>query len=306
MAISPEPFTGGNVYKLTTMINLNIQGWSESYYAWMAGEQLQKLTMESASQKINIARRAALVSVGKMAGQRIESVSVKRDAFVKGPPDLSLGYGTNVATAAGPWDGWLVRISDISGQVWDNRIYTGWDQVSVDYIGTVAAVGQLPPKVSAFLSKLEQALTTVNTTKDGLTWRYAIKSYDRTSGVSPIVAVVTIALNAQGRVVLTALDPTLTIRPGMIVQLNVPRKRCVRGLSGRARVLSVVVGSSNVITLDKKFCCNEAELVGMIGTVRAIVPAYYPIDTVEAIRVVKRDRGRAFFATAGRRRARCC
>lgn len=306
-----DPVVGGTNLQATLFFGTGKSGWTETYFMNVNGSDVPLNTGESAMRRIIDARRPLLPTDVSCEALRVSRIDKRGDSNLIFPPDQNLGAGDETTPTSNPVNGWLVRIENDDFQVTDSRIYRGWSPSLATWFSGAPVGAPAPARVVAFVTKMRSILTNVFVAPTtGASVKFCLRSYDRTDANYPLFAVFPITVSAAGRLVVRAITSTIGSGTaiGKTLILSVPRKKCLRGVSGRHRIIDMttVGGTQTDITLDKRLCCSADELVGLDGQARTLKPALFAIAYCYINRLAKRDVGRAFFAPRGRRSARCC
>lgn len=308
MAVPTSLPAGNKTMKITQIFNADRQGWSESYLLNCAANADGFQLGEAYAQALNLARTPVMPQDYVIEAVRISDADVNRDADLVEEPNLFLGEGAIQTDPAPPERGWQILIADATRQVRATRIFRGWPASLVPYNVKGGAFNPNPPqKVTDWVRAMRPLLTQTFTYQNVITGTPCMRTYDRTTGNAPVLPVSQFLVNTNGFLTAKLVATSTTLVVGDIVQVGAVRKKCLKGLTGLGRVISVLTDAGNpVITLDKKLCCGVDQLSGVLGTIQKRTKAYVAIETATLGHTAKKDVGRAFFVTAGARKARCC
>lgn len=305
-----DPITGGEMVQATIMYGLGKAGWSETYFMNINGSSNTLASAENSMARIILLRKPVLPGDVVAESLRLSLVTKRGDSNLLFPPDANLGVGAAVLQSAHPNLGWNCVVENEDFWVGDTRIYKGWIPAMIPYNG-VGVIGVEPPiPVKAWSLAMYEILRNPYSSLGG-TVRYCLKSHIRPgfSVVYPQMDVVSFSLDVSGRLVVTVLTAGIG---GMVIRdilmVHAERKRCVKGVSGRWKILDMTAAGVNTqITLANRPCCASADLLdGMTGTAQVYKEAYYPVRWFTLGRQGTRKTGRAFFVPAGRQSAKCC
>jgi hypothetical protein len=325
---SPVPLLGGNFLKGTLFFNFGRWGWSESFYAQVVGGTDPIGDMARAMQDINLIRRNALSETCTLEGMRVEFVSGtnigQSEPYFQ--PAFNLGSGIANAACSNPWNMWILREFDQSGVIHGTRPIRG--SPDADYTGYTAGSALLkagpPPRITALVKALSSKLGIGITGPSGGAVIFCLPGYNRNTAAappgspfSPIQTITTTTLSVTNRLIFTVIPGDVNISTNSTILVRAKRQRCVRGVSGPARVESApILNGVQTITTTKLFCCPGVELGLITGTLRNRLQAYYQYrynpnnpqnpDALKAIRAANKKTGKTFFGTVGRQSSRCC
>lgn len=304
-----DPISGGVNVHATLFFGLGKQGWTENYFINVSGGTDPLIAAENSARRIVQKRKLILPADISMEALRLSKVTTRGDSNLIFPPAIDLGGGNNLIQSANPALGWLLHVENDDFQVHDSRIHRGWIPADVPYTGSQVIGQPAPPVVVAWATNMSAILTAPYVTA-GATTRFCIRSFNRPSFLFPAAKLKQFAVSGSGRIQFVVIDSAAasTWSIGDTIKITVPRKRCVKGINGRARITDIVSGTGTtlVVTVDRKLCCGDTELAGITGEAYKVEQAFYPINYCNLGRQAKRDVGRAFFATRGRQAARCC
>lgn len=330
---TPSPITSGNYFKVVIFFNKGRYGWTESYYGSITGGDNQFADMLQWGQRIVSARANAISNTITLEAIRAEYIAGPNTGQSKLGvfPNYGLGLGKAAAVCTNPWNAWIFGETDISQLIKGNRLLRG--SPDVDTLGYNNSINALNSMLPDRIIALQQALNvacgkTFNGDSNGVITP-AMPGYNRVTTnpgggnpYSPIQNIVAVTINAQNRLsfVVGPGDPQLTTNSSILIRAK--RSRCIRGISGKATVLTATVPAgtppTQTIATSKVFCCPGADLSYVTGTVRINIGSLYQYLTTVisgntqaqgpfvAKRSVIKKTGRAFFGTRGRQSSRCC
>lgn len=311
----PTPVEGGTIVHVTELRNVGPNGWSENYYAHVTGTG-DPLEAAANSHARIITRRAQVMSNAVTAvACRFSDETVFGDSALYFPDQLGLGPGLKGDDGSYTALGWMVTMTDASSTISDTRIYRGFPANLVPFSPAFPLAFAPPAAVTAWSEQMSQYMR-LGYTAGGANVRYVIRSFMRpgVTGTTSNPAVIQyrcdnfeVATNGKIQFRVFSSAP-LTWNVGDEIKLKVPRKKCLKGLSGTHKVTSIfpVTTVNNTVTIDLKLCCGNSELEGVVGQAYKQQLAYYPITSWRLGRVGKRDTGRGFFVTRGRQLGACC
>ncbi len=333
-AIQPVPFTGGTIGRIVLFINGPGFGWSESYYLSITNETTDFFSDAFAAGALLVLnRKGVLPKTLNLVAMRAEMLGFGiHRSQLKFAPSFNLGPTGLDVPIGPPWVGWLYSEEDISGAITGQRIFRGWP--ATDVVGYEVGGPKLPMGLPKSVQKLQQSMNLILGSSGrgpgGGSYTWVIPGYNRVEAgpgpppSSPIRNITNVTLDAMNRLMLTIdVDDPLIVKNGFVL-VHTSRSKCITGVSGKSRVISVNrAGPLPVITLAKRFCCPGADLTTITGTVRNYVPVYYQYGKTTAIipgsttlspnpsplsakRTVERKVGKQFFGTAGKGKAKCC
>lgn len=305
-----DPISGGTNVQATIFYGLAKSGWTETYFMNVNGSSNVLVSAENSMARIIQLRNPVLPGDIVAESLRLSLVDRRGDSNLLFPPADGLGVGGAVTQSASPQLGWNAVVENEDFWVSDTRIYRGWVPAMIPYSGS-GVIGIDPPvPVKTWALAMANILQNPYTSLGG-TVRYCLRSFMRPgfSVVYPEFEMGALTLNTDGRLVVTALTAAIGgAVPGDILMVHADRKRCVKGASGRFKIISMVAAGVNTeFTLDTKPCCASADLLlGVKGRAQVFREAFYPIRWFAIGRQGSRKTGRAFFVTPGRQSARCC
>jgi hypothetical protein len=333
-AIQPTPVLGGTFGKVVLFFNGPGFGFSESYFLNISNATRDFFVdaLEAGSALVS-QRKSPVPNTIICAGMRVEMLGfgISRSQLVF-QPNWNLGPSARNTPIGPPWVGWLFSERDLSGAIHGQRIFRGWastDVIGYENKGPSLPLG-LPKKVQSLQQQMNAVLGRSGTGSAGGQYTWVIPGYNRVEAgpgppaSSPKLAIFSVTLNAQNRLVFTVTPPDVNIGTNGRILVHVNRSRCVRGISGTHKVISAPIAAGvQTITTASRFCCPGVDLSTVTGEVRNVVPVYYqyglntgtvPGSTTTSLnpsplmakRTVERKVGKEFFGTRGRVSSRCC
>lgn len=305
----PVPINNPRPYRFTFKFNLGRWGWTESFRMNASGgvEADDEYATDQAIRDYIALRKPILSS-----GASIESCTVSRDDQKQdGDEEVnpSFGFGVGQATGTGSpvYLGWLFRSEDATNQVHGNMLYRGFADADIPNVSNWGRGKPIPVKVQSFQGNAKNFFTVARPAQNNVTLLGCIKTWDRNPATFSVETLRGLQVDASGYLQVITSTGFGPIPARSTLSVTVDRSPCLRGISGKWRVISSeVVEGELVITLRKKPCCSAAALASATGYVQLVNPIWVNWTGFKTITPMKRDTGGAFFAGRGRSPNKCC
>lgn len=306
-----DPIGDVPIVKATIIYGNGKVGWSETYHIACTGT-LNPLTAASNTMGRVIRLRNPVLPLDTVAeAMRCSYVTKNGKSSLEEVPDFGLGAGTAAIESANPKLGWGVIVSNDDQWVEDTRVYRSWPPALIPYSGGAGALANPPVLVKTWAQAMENLLKNPYSTNGGTT-RFCLRSFVKpgTDVNYPQFPVNVVDLSVDGRILITAksADVGPNLKKGKTLMLHVNRKKCVKGFSGRWKIVSAIVNAPDVvILLDQKPCCaRTSDLEGLEGVAQVYKTAFYAVQFFTLGRQITKKTGRAFFVSAGKQSGKCC
>lgn len=304
---APTPVTwdaSNPVVQITEQHSVGDFGWSEVYYIYIPGGT-NPLDSALARHGLVVGFRKNAIPAGHVIeSMRASDVAIFGDAKPKFAPEFNLGPGSVADDPCNPALGYFMAVSDQSGTISETRIYRGWYNAGL-IINPDSPRSTVPiPLIGGSLNSIATELRTERTAL-GVTTRYVQKSFLRpeSPGGPPRKTGMRASLDATNHLQFITGTPLPDgWEEGMRLHVRTPRMKCVRGVSGVHYVTSITenLGVATIVT-STVYQCGLGTLAPVIASAFKHVPAFYPIAATAIAGAGKRDTGRPFYLTRGRR-----
>lgn len=301
------PITAGTNYVCSMLYGGGTPGWSENYYINVQGGSTPQIAAANSMARLILLRRNNLPINVDLIGLRVSEDDTRGRVLLAAAPDYNLGGGM-LPDPAGPANyGWNTSLETEFFTV-DNRIVVrGWTAADQDYVIGDGTHRKPPVRVVNWGVQMK-TFTQNSYSSGGSVCVFVIKSFVRpTLGADnvPFSSVVSLGTDRLSFDIPSSAASRFDLNQE--VQINVVRKKCLRGLSGRG----IVVGKGGTpptatLIVAKRLCCGADALSGVVGTVFPITKAYYQVGRWSNLGLGVRKTGRAFFQQLGRRSGACC
>jgi hypothetical protein len=287
--------------KVQYIFGMSKWGWTETFYFQTTGSALENVNANA--QALGKARCAMLASDAKLEAIRISDTAGNLEALLKTD---GIAFGINSGKPAGsPWNSLLCRISSVAGGSRYNRslMLRG---IPLDYYGWVSTNPvnpQIEGQVLFAIKGLTSALTT-SSAGNPSGWCIRGSNRDRTQNPKIVIKGLTTVPPGPNFVV----NPTLPIPFAQWDKVHVSGARGpgTRGVNADAYITNIDPTTFALTLSSRQTCAGQTiELKGK-PVIYGRNYMYFQITTLSAERWVKRDTGRAFFGTAGRRSSKAC
>lgn len=307
---NPTPLTSGNPMKITLMLNADRQGWTESFYLWTP-QSLDKYDCANRyAQDLIAARKTILSNRHAIEAVRVSDDSVRNDSSLTCRPNWSMGAGAASGEPACVEQGYQTYRTDQTRFVRESRSFRG---LPVAMVATNPTGGPFPVDIPSqvyteWFNPLKKLLTSEFIVQNRSLGIPCLKTYQRDSKAENLLTQVdNFRVGDDGYLQVDMVQgTTTTLFSGNTVFLSHTKRECVRGLSGLTTILKkdTPLGSATTFTLGNRPKCVSDAWALLRGTLYARQTIYVAAYETTLGRVITRDVGRAFFATAGARRRR--
>lgn len=274
-------------YKCDMVFNQGRYGWSESWYKTLSsGEYTQALNATSDLAKLRYKLLGDGVQIEEL---RVSDVLKTRDSLVSFPQGL---FGFNGVLSGNPWDGLLCRL-DAGPFHRRGLILRGIPDDWVSFKSVSQLFTDHPLLFSGWVAYRDHLVNSGWQLRVILTEDEAFVASTRTLTLSADLANVAIAAPPAGW------------KPGTKLRLrafNTPDPRDKRTVNRVTVIKSIDDDGAAVLSILASDLWGEVE--GVEGTVIEQTIGYATLTAGTMERTGHRDTGRAFFVSAGRRRAR--
>lgn len=269
-------------YKATFVFNQGRLGWSESWYL----EQSNSDFALAQAGSLAALRQKLLASGVNLEYIRVSDVAIAGDANVK----LIDEWGTTQIDGADtPWNAIYVRIQagdQYRRQMWLRGVPDAWIAPTLGNPASNVWPGALTSALDKFVAKLKNV-------------PFKLKVISKDTGDIVEKDITSITEDGSHRIVFGIAGLTGAVNDTFRVKkFSGPDKAQLNG------VYTIVSNSGTAVVVPKKYADLESPPEDSGGKAVARVIKYKDITDGTLIRLAKRNTGRAFFAPAGRRRAR--
>lgn len=298
------------IAKWEMLINLGPQGWSETYFVSTENLDVSRAVGLTLMQGMVQARRKALNPACQVVGLRMTPWTWNGPPQLWQAPDVSMGPGLGTAgVPASPNHGVLFVLNVSGGGPNARRIIKGWTNADLsgryNSSGGLSTVGTV---VRDWKTDFRRAYTDVVVDKAGRSARFVVPSRARSAAAPTRYYIDSMTLDTNGQLKVKFLANVADITTADLAHIYLTKKKCVRGVSGQHRAISVdrTDSSHTVITFDHHPCCGATGLTGVTGYAVKISEVYANVNDVFYDKYADQKVGRAFFSLAGRRSGKCC
>jgi pimeloyl-ACP methyl ester carboxylesterase len=309
VAVYPTPLTGGRAMDIVLFYNSKGNGWTENYVLYVASPAAAPYDLAKDWVVQYAALRRPVLSVDAiLAGVRISDQAVAGDSLRKVAPDLGMGVGLATGNAGNPNDGWQATFLDVTNTVRAQHPFRGFPDIDLGSVMKLGAlIGPGTVRVLTFFNNLRVLSTAPFTQINHGTGALAIRALPKDPATWITKQWTTVSVDANGFITVRLTPTTNVFQISDKVYISHPRKRCVHGLSGVARVTAVADQQTyTLVTLDKRPCCPGEFYNGLFGQITVKTKAYYAVSDINVTRASYRDTGRPIGSSRGRRAAGCC
>lgn len=295
------------IVQVTEAHGVGDSGWSETYFMEILSGASPLAGAIARHQTIVNARRLAIPAVHVIETLRASFVDIRGDSILLFPPEAGLGPGEGPAGDINPALGYFMNTWEATGLVNTTRIYRGWNKTDTVWTPGSPRTVEPPGGPRASLVNIGGELIATRTIA-GHTTRYMMRSYQRPDSVGgpARTAVGTVTTDGNGRLEFTwPLPIPAGWLAGKYIHVEAPRVKCVRGVSGRHLITAInTVGTNFVVVTATSYECPVAALTAVAPKGFLEIVAYFPIARYSIGGAGKKDTGRPFYLTRGRRSAR--
>lgn len=290
--------------KVQYIFGMSKWGWTETYYLTGTGNDLNSLV--SNIQTTGKYRTALLAAGANLEAIRVSDVKNPQTAILL-TSGAAFGGGTQLP-ASNPWNALLVRIdAAIPGaqsykrSVMLRGLPTAW------YAWTITNPAGAGSQIQgAALGALRTFFRSLTSSSGGNPSGWCVRASQRDRAANPAVPISSAGVTGAGPYFTVTVPLPVNFTQWQKVHISGARGPGTRGLNSDAYV-TAVDPATGILTLSTRQKC-PGETVQQIG--KAIIYArdyiYVQMTAYTFERWVKRDTGRAFFGTAGRRGTKLC
>lgn len=286
--------------KIVLIFNQSRWGWTETYYWTSTGGGLKEAV--AASGELMASRRQLLSKDVVMEAARVSAVGSPGTSTTS----FNVFDANNVSTIASqePWEAFLVGLAavDDTGIFYNRKIMLrGVPAAWNTWVSNPAQAGNLNGVFRVAINSFLNFLL-APTTSGGL---WSIRASNRKLTANPRIPIGTVTISTPGNnFIVTGRDDNLLFVKGDRVHVSGARGPGTRGINADAYVTATASGVISLSTSQK--CPGETVFLQGKPVIYARAYVFLPISGFQLERWVKRDTGRPFFGTAGRRgSARC-
>jgi hypothetical protein len=288
--------------KVNFIFNHARWGWTETYY-YQSGSG--SLTTAMADAILLAQLRAVMTSANvRLEAIRISDLTSKRNS--KTIYQSTILAGVNTAASQEPWESALIDLTGVTadGNIYRRKLMLRGFPASWNTWTTTNLLN--PTLVPAFAVALNAFFAVLAGTASTGTSPWCIRASDRSLVANPKYPITAINVIQPGGYFEITTNPAVTpaLKIGDLVHVSGSRGSGTKGLNSDAYVTEVT-GPVYKLSTRQKCVTQFVEVAGKPELYRRLM-LLIPISGFGFERFVKRDTGRPFFGTAGRRAGSRC
>jgi len=290
--------------KVTFIFNLSRWGWSETYY-WQAGTggftEAKADVMKLAAYRLACCSRTVVLD-----GIRIADLANKGSTQVVG-----VGNGNAGTTSYDPQEPWLAFLTTLSAVgVSSGLVYRReflWRGLPNRWNGWNTSAPTAPNLLMDWQTPMENFLRSITNTLAGYTGQWSLLVNNKDITANPYVPVKAVNVVQPGSFWQIDAPLLLGAKIGDKIHIGKAKGYGIGGLIGDAIITAIDPTDLTLYTTSRRQCGPPQQpILTKPAMARATKPLLIPLTGWAPERWVKRDTGRPFAVTVGRRRTRGC